>query len=249
MSINSGGRPSAIRARLAGATLALVLLQLVLADRLARLAALTPALPATAAIGFLCLMTLASLGIVTWHPHRTLGPANWVTTGRTALVALIGGLALQPPSASVATMCVVVGSIAAVMDGWDGWLARRTRMSSAFGARFDMEVDALLILVLGMVAWRHGKAGTWVLLSGALRYLFVVAEWVFPWMRRPLPTSTRRKAVCVIQIVGLLAAISPLVSPPLSEAIAATTLILLAWSFAVDVQWLWSARTGQANGS
>ena len=34
------------------------------------------------------------------------------------------------------------------LDGLDGWAARRQGLVSAFGARFDMEVDALLILAL-----------------------------------------------------------------------------------------------------
>jgi len=227
----------------------LALALLLLADRLAVLAALTPAVPTAAVAGFLCLMALASLGIAAGHPYQRLGPANWVTIGRSALIALIGSLALQPPSGRVATMCVVVASIAAAMDGWDGWLARRTRMSSPFGARFDMEIDALLILVLGVLVWRYGKAGSWVLLSGALRYLFVLSEWVWPWMRTPLPPSLRRKTACVVQIVGLIVAVSPLIPAWLSAAIAATTLMLLAWSFAVDVRWLWTARTVPMAGS
>jgi phosphatidylglycerophosphate synthase len=248
VSIRTEGRPSTIRVRLAGATLVIALALLLLADRLAVFAALTPALPTTAVGGFLGLMTLAWFGITAWHPFRTLGPANWVTVGRTALVALLGSLALEPASDQVAAICVVVASFAAAMDGWDGWLARRTGMSSPFGARFDMEIDALLILVLGVIVWRYGKAGAWVLLSGALRYLFVLSEWVWHWMRTPLPPSTRRKTVCVVQIVGLIVAVSPLVPAWLSAAIAATTLMLLTWSFAVDVRWLWTARTVPMEG-
>ena len=39
-------------------------------------------------------------------------------------------------------------------------------MASAFGARFDMETDALLLLVLAALAWQFDKAGAWVLASG-----------------------------------------------------------------------------------
>ena len=62
-----------------------------------------------------------------------------------------------------------------LLDGVDGWLARRHRIASAFGARFDMEIDALLILALSVLAWRHEKAGAWVVASGLLRYAFVAA--------------------------------------------------------------------------
>ena len=46
-----------------------------------------------------------------------------------------------------------------LLDGVDGRLARKYGASSRFGARFDMEVDAVLICVLALLAWRnHCKA-------------------------------------------------------------------------------------------
>src|SRR5439155_607224 len=81
---------------------------------------------------------------------------------------------------SAAATAVAASTIATVLDGADGWLARRTRMESAFGARFDTEVDALLIQVLAVLAWRWGKAGPWVLVSGLLRYLFLLSGWLWP---------------------------------------------------------------------
>ena len=53
-------------------------------------------------------------------------------------------------------------------------------VGSAFGARFDMEVDALLILVLSAGVWWFDKAGAWVWLSGLLRYAFIAAGWGLP---------------------------------------------------------------------
>ena len=50
----------------------------------------------------------------------------------------------QPAVAAI----VVLSTLALVLDVVDGWVARRTRTSTAFGARFDGEVDAFLILVL-----------------------------------------------------------------------------------------------------
>ena len=57
------------------------------------------------------------------------------------------------------------------------------------GSRFDMETDAALILVLAIFVWRNGKAGPWVLLSGLLRYIFVAAGWMWPWMARRWPPT------------------------------------------------------------
>jgi len=179
------------------------------------------------------------------HPFAKFGPANQVTTARAAFVALTAGTIGESTDPAVAAAAAAAAIAVTMMDGVDGWLARRTRMSSAFGARYDMEVDALLILVLSILSWQDGKAGSWVILSGLLRYLFVGAAWVWPWMDRPLEPSRRRQAICVIQIVALIAVIEPFVTPPFSVAIAAAALGMLGGSFAIDTRWLLLHRREQ----
>jgi len=182
---------------------------------------------------------IAAAGLRDHHPFPRFGPANSVTSLRALLVAAVAGLIGEPHDPAVAWIAVWLGLAATLLDGADGWLARRTGMMSRFGARFDMEVDALLIQVLAILVWRHGKAGAWVLLSGLLRYLFVAAGWGLEWMRRPLSPTIRGKVTCVVQIGGLLIALSPIVAPPLSDRVAAAALIALAGSFAIDVNRLW----------
>ena len=89
-------------------------------------------------------------------------------------------------------------------------------------------------------AWRLTRVGmiACFVLAGAMRYFFVCAGQVWRWMEAPLPQSLRRKAVCVVQIVGLCVVVSPLVARPASTAIAAVTLAALTWSFGVDILWL-----------
>ena len=151
---------------------------------------------------------------------------------------MIAGFIGEVSEPAVAAVAAAAAIAVTAMDGVDGWLARRTKMSSAFGARFDMEVDALLILILSVLAWQHEKAGAWVLLSGLLRYVFVLAGWVWPWMERPLEPSRRRQTVCVLQVAALIAVIEPFVTPPLSSVIAAFALGVLAGSFLIDTRWL-----------
>ena len=156
---------------------------------------------------------------------------------RAALTIVLAAMLI--PSAPDPAACVVIGSIAAALDGVDGWIARRTRTASVFGARFDMETDALLILVLSALVWRAGKAGAWVVASGLMRYAFVAAATVWPWLHEPLEPSRRRQAVCVVQIAALLLALLPAVGAPAAGRIAAAALAVLAWSFLVDILWLW----------
>jgi len=182
---------------------------------------------------------IAAAGLRDHHPFPRFGPANTVTSLRALLVAAVAGLIGEPHTPTVAWIAVWLGLGATLLDGADGWLARRTGMLSRFGARFDMEVDALLIQVLAILVWRHGKAGAWVLFSGLLRYLFVAAGWGLEWMRQPLSPTLRGRVTCVVQIGGLLIALVPIVNPPLSDLIAAAALMALAGSFAIDVNRLW----------
>jgi phosphatidylglycerophosphate synthase len=169
------------------------------------------------------------------HPYPRFGPANVVTTIRAVLVALVAVLIGRPATPELLWLTIGLTAVMGVLDGLDGWLARRTGMASEFGARFDMETDAALILVLSILVWQHGKAGAWVLLCGLMRYAFVAAGWLLPWLARPLQSTRRGKTVAVGQLVGLSVALAPIVPVPLSAVAAALTLTALAWSFAIDI--------------
>lgn len=172
------------------------------------------------------------------HPFPRFGAANSVTLLRLALVAGVAGLVGETPDDRVAWLAVVAVGIVAVLDGVDGWLARRNGHASSFGARFDMETDAALILILSLLVWHHGKAGAWVIGCGLMRYLFVAFGWALPWMAAPLRSTIRGKSVAVVQFAGLSVALVPVVPPPTSNVVAAITLATLVWSFGVDIAWL-----------
>jgi phosphatidylglycerophosphate synthase len=167
------------------------------------------------------------------------GPANQITLLRAILVAGLAILVGQPATPVTAWRVVLIAIVAALLDGVDGWVARRTGTVSAFGTRFDMETDAALILVLAILAWEYGKAGPWVLLSGLLRYVFVAAGWLWPWMRSPLSSTLRGKIICVVQILALIVAMAPAIAPPASSLVAAVGLLALCYSFLVDTRRLW----------
>lgn len=176
-------------------------------------------------------------GLPAHHPFPTLGPANGVTLVRGALVALLAGL-IGERASDVPAFAVAIALAVLVLDGVDGWLARRTRMASRFGARFDMETDAVLVAVLALLAWQFGKVGAWVLLSGLMRYLFLAAGALVPLLRHPVPSSYRGKSIAVVQILALIVAIAPFSSVELATAVAALALGLLTGSFLLDVVWL-----------
>ncbi len=241
----AGGASLAESPRPASAGMRRVLaLVLVLGGALAAtLAALPFAMSATAAAG-LALYAVAGLVVLdrlpVHHPHPRFGLGNGVTLARAAGAAGIAALALEPEVAAGSGGWWVAAAVAALLalDAVDGWAARREGLASAFGARFDMEVDALLVLALAGLALGLGKAGPWVLGLGLMRYVFVLAGLAWPPLARPLPPSRRRSAICGFEVATLGLLLAPPVGPPLSAALAAAALAVVTASFAVDIRWL-----------
>jgi phosphatidylglycerophosphate synthase len=194
--------------------------------------------PIDATLAYAALMGVVACAARREHPFPRFGAANYVTMFRAMMMALVAGLIGESGSARLLWFAIGVVTFVAVLDGADGWLARRSGMESGFGARFDMETDAALILVLSLLVWRHDKAGAWVLMCGLMRYVFVGAGSLLPWLAAPLRSTRRGKTVAVVQYIGLSAALAPIITPPSSTLVAAVTLAALTWSFAVDVTWL-----------
>lgn len=222
-----------------------VLLVVIGAGVLSRIGTVLPDAPTAGMIVtglglWLVILLLAWRGLH-WHPHQSFGPANVVTLYRSAGTVLLASLV---PVAGLLSdswlwLITILAILLLSLDGVDGYLARRTRLASDFGARFDMEIDALLILTISIFLWQSGEAGLWITAVGLMRYLFVLAGlWSRP-LRGELFPSFRRKLVCVIQLVVLCAILSPLVSSPLSGALGIVALTCLTGSFLRDVLWLY----------
>ena len=184
-------------------------------------------------------------GIARYRCDR-LGPADWVTLARATLVAGVAALVADSfgRPAPVALL-VSLAAVALALDGVDGWVARRTR-TGALGARFDGEVDALLILVLSVFV--APSSGAWVLAIGAARYAFLAAGWPLPWMRATLPPRWWRKVVTATQGIVLAIAAADVLPRALTAAALLVALALLAESFGRDVLWLWVRRGAAAPG-
>ncbi|WP_084723464.1 CDP-alcohol phosphatidyltransferase family protein [Streptomonospora alba] len=180
------------------------------------------------------------------------GPADAVTLARSGLIAGVAALVaegLVSPGAAPNWLPAALAAVALVLDAVDGAVARRTDTASALGARFDMEADALLLLVLS-VHVAAAVLGWWVLAIGLLRYLFAGAGLLVPRLRAPLPPSDARRAVAALQGIALVA-VTPAVLPyGVATAVAGGALALLLWSFGRDtVRLLRAGRTGGRGGN
>lgn len=183
--------------------------------------------------------TTASLSYgMTLSGHLTLGAANRLTLLRATLVggvtALLSDALLGPTNL---TVLVGLAVVALVLDGVDGWVARHTGTTSALGARFDMEVDAFLILALSVYVAQ--LVGPWVLVIGAARYAFWAAGRLVPWMATPLPLRYWRKPVAAIQGIVLTAAVAGFLPSGWTTVTIVIALALLTESFGRDVLWQW----------
>ncbi|WP_417548651.1 CDP-alcohol phosphatidyltransferase family protein [Marinobacter segnicrescens] len=212
---------------------------LLITTRIATVSSPTTILAVALYAGF-ALTVVAGLGL----SGCRFGPADRVTLVRAVLVLFLASLAgtpvlLQTLAWPYALLCL----LALIMDGADGYVARRTGTASPFGASFDMELDAFFILVLCVALMVLGKAGPWVLVIGLMRYGFVMAGMLWTWLNEPLPESFRRKTICVWQLITLMVALLPPVPDWFAHATLIMALVLLAASFALDIRYLYRHST------
>jgi phosphatidylglycerophosphate synthase len=211
---------------------------------------LLTALAATAGLGAAGWLTGTVYAVVVWvllsralrrSGMYSLGPANQVTLARAILVGGVAALvadSFRGPTHIV--LLVTLAGIGLSLDAVDGQVARRTGSTTRLGARFDMEIDAVHILILSVFVAR--PLGLWVLAIGALRYAFVAAAWALPWLRAALPHRLSRKVVAATQGIALVVAASGVLPRPLAVAAVVLALASLCWSFGRDVRWLWQVR-------
>jgi len=180
-----------------------------------------------AAMALTSFALLVARGRTVWrNPGATL--PNAVTVLRVALVAACG-IALHGASGVLIAAVVV---LVFALDAVDGRLARRAGTTSSFGAHFDMEADAFLVLALDLELWTRSQLGAWVLVPGLLRYLTVLGGTLVAPRTGDMPRSRFGSMACGILIITLIAAF--IVPNPWATAVAAVGSALVVWSFALS---------------
>lgn len=169
--------------------------------------------------------------------RRRLGPADRVTLVRAVLSLMVAFLVWY---AAESALLVTLASVALALDLLDGVVARRTGTVSEFGARFDLEVDAFLILVLSVHVGR--SLGWWVLLIGAARYLLWAAQALVPWLRGQVAPRRWRKVVAAYQGVALTVVSAELLPRGVAVGVVLVGLVALAVSFGTEAWTLARAR-------
>jgi len=133
-----------------------------------------------------------------WTPTGRFGAANLVTALRLLLVSLLS-VALHRAAGGLLAALVLA---TLVLDGLDGWLARRAGLASPFGAHFDMEVDALLVLTVSAELFFSRRFGWWILSGGVLRYFYVLCVALWPPRGGSMPRTLLGRSAFLLVVTG-----------------------------------------------
>jgi phosphatidylglycerophosphate synthase len=196
----------------------------------------------------LSLWAVISFSYWIWLNRETLaqfrpwgGYANWATAGR---LLLLVALSIAYPWLTHTEFFILIW-LPIGLDAVDGFLARRFQQSSEFGQYFDMEADAFYVLLLTILLYQSGKVGTWVLVPGILRYVYVIVISLIGWQDRELQGSFLAKV-----IGGGFFVILPwpfIIPEPLGAYVLAGMTILLFWSFGVSFYELYQVGKKNSN--
>ncbi len=154
-----------------------------------------------------------------------------MTSLRVALTVALSALRELGPRASLLVFVILA------LDGLDGWIARHApKTASAFGARLDMEADALLVLVAGLKLAEVGRLGSWIIVPGLLRYLYAAALSLIPALHEA-PRSSIGRVLAGLMMASLAVSTWPV--EPVHGPLAAVATALLLASF---VRSVWQSR-------
>lgn len=165
---------------------------------------------------------------------KAFGYANWVTSLRLVLLLLLGFFIFQIP----AWVSLALGIVVLILDGLDGYLARKFDDTTDFGAYLDMETDTFFVCLFCTYYYLNEQLGGWVLAVGYMRYIYVGLILLFKLQGRKEKSTRFAKTIAVILFSALL---MPLVLPSFlyqPAMIIATVLVL--YSFGLSFIGLWS---------
>ena len=124
-------------------------------------------------------LSLILLWTTQWYTISHLKPAggyaNMLTFLRYILQLLIVVFSYIWPLWSLGLLF----SIPVLLDGLDGYLARRFNHVTKFGALFDMETDSLFITLTGIILYKRNIVGGWILPAAYIRYFYVLLIAIF----------------------------------------------------------------------
>ncbi len=174
----------------------------------------------------------------------SFGAGNLLTIFRGALIALLLGFLTSPrPEGWLAWAPGMLYTLAATVDLFDGYFARKSNHATRLGEILDLKLDGLGVLIAVLLALGYGQVPAWYLLVGLAHYLFIAGIWLRERLGKPvyeLPESPGRRPFAGAQMGFLAVILWPLFSPPGTHLVAA----LFAIPFLVGFGWDWLVVSG-----
>jgi phosphatidylglycerophosphate synthase len=132
---------------------------------------------ATASLWPVVLLSTVSFSLLWmshWRDIKHLKPVGgWAN--RVTLIRFLGLVVLATEyrklTDSQLTGCLI---LLVILDGIDGYVARKMNQQTSFGAYFDMETDALYVCLVSCILLQSGSVGYWILIPAFMRYFYVV---------------------------------------------------------------------------
>lgn len=161
------------------------------------------------------------------------GYANLVTLARWLLLLYAGYSYDQwSPYIVFAFFLMVI-----VLDGIDGYLARRYDQSTQVGGLLDVETDALMCVVMAGIHYREGVTGGWILAIAGLRYGYIWVLYLLGWENNSGRKNPFARLFGVLYISSLM---SPFIFPDwLAVPLLILGSLLVTFSFGYS---LWGKR-------
>lgn len=133
------------------------------------------------------------------------GYANWVSIFR--LICILIGFTLYQTLDDLSLL--IIFGFAVLLDGLDGFLARKYNHQTKEGAILDMEIDALLVFILTSIHIENDRVHSWIIIPASLRFMFA---WILLLFRRNQPPETLPKIVrATIAVIFFIALLIPFI--------------------------------------
>ena len=137
---------------------------------------------------------------------------------------------------------IFLAFIALILDGADGFIARKYKESNSFGIAFDQEADNLMLLILSLSIYLNKNINIIIFLIPIYRYIFILFMYRFLWLKRELPKSFLRKFICIFTSILLIISHISYLDEYIVINIVFFALFIITFSFAKDIIWLYRKK-------
>ena len=154
--------------------------------------------------------------------RQTLGAANWMSIVRGLLNSILLGFAFAS-QIDLIWVPAILYTISALLDIFDGLVARLTKQQSLLGEMLDLEYDAVGVLIVVAVGLRMGQLPWWFVLIGLARYLYIGGIELYKRGNRPIyptPDSHNRRVTAGLMMAYLTVILWPIVDQTSSNVAA-----------------------------